>query len=128
MTPTERPLDGLRVMVVDDDTLIASLLEEVLSAMGVVVCGTALAETDAISLALQTLPDVMIVDAQLGKGSGILAVVEIWKTRPVPHIFVSGNAARVLRQCPDAVILQKPFSEEELRSALQQVAPLLPPA
>jgi CheY-like chemotaxis protein len=111
-------MEALRVLVVEDDALIAMLLAEVLVAMGHEVCATAATEADAVTAASRFKPDLMIVDASLGRGSGVSAVEQILLAGPVAHVFMSGEAARVRERRPDAVVLRKPFREPELVRAI----------
>jgi CheY-like chemotaxis protein len=87
--------------------------------MGHEVCGIETTEATAVAAGLRYRPDLMIVDARLRKGSGLRAVDEVLRTIFVPHVFVSGDAARVQALRPDAVVLQKPFFEPELTRAMQ---------
>jgi two-component system, response regulator PdtaR len=110
--------NALRVLVVEDDFMIGTLLAEVLEGMGHDVCAIEATEAGAVAGALRHRPDLMIVDARLGSGSGVSAVEEILRTRFVPHVFVSGDALRVRVQKPDAVVMQKPYREPELAAAI----------
>ena len=115
------PKRAARVLVVEDEAVVASLLAEVLEGMGHDVCGIEAGEADAVATALRCKPDLMIVDARLGDGCGVSAVEEILRTGPVPHVFVSGDALRIKGLRPDAVVIQKPFREADLARAIQQV-------
>jgi CheY-like chemotaxis protein len=88
--------------------------------MGFDVCAVAGTEEEAISAAERTKPQLMIVDAQLGDGSGINAVDVIEQSGAVPHFFISGNSARVRALRPNALVVQKPFCEPELAQAIKQ--------
>jgi DNA-binding response OmpR family regulator len=107
-------------MVVEDEAMVATLLAEVLEGMGHEVCAIEATEADAVATAVGCRPDLMIVDALLGLGSGIVAVEQILRTWLVPHVFVSGDLSRIRSLRPDAVMLQKPFRESELASAMQR--------
>jgi len=111
---------ALRVLLVEDEAVIAVLLAEVLGGMGYEVCAIEATEADAVAAAARCRPDLMIVDARLGTGSGVAAVEEILRTGPVPHVFVSGDSSIVQALRPDAVVMQKPFREAGLARAIQQ--------
>src|SRR4051794_16604142 len=91
----------LRVLLIEDEAMIAMLLTEVIDQMGHVVCAVAATEDDAIAASARCQPDLMIVDEILRKGSGVSAVREILRLGPVPHIFVSGESLedQTLRAC-----------------------------
>ena len=92
---TAKPMKALRVLVVEGDALIGLLLSELLAGMGHKVCAIAATEADAVSAAIRNRPDLMIVDAGLGRGSGISAVDEILRRGSLAHVFISGDAGMV---------------------------------
>lgn len=112
-------LGPLRILVAEDDAMIGVLLADLLSGMGH-ACTVAATEAGAVIHAIRYRPDLMIVDAQLGDGSGIAAVDEVLRAGPMPHLFVSGDAFRVTALRPGAVVLQKPFREADLARAIQR--------
>ncbi len=99
--------------------MIGSLLADLLSGMGH-TCTIAASEAGAVIDAIRYGPDLMIIDAQLGNGSGIAAIDAILSAGPMPHLFISGDARRVLTLRPHAVVLQKPFREVDLVRAIQR--------
>ena len=111
-------MKALRVLVIEDDALIAMLLSQLLKGMGHDVCATAATEAEAVIAASRHRPDLMIVDAGLGHGSGVSAVEEILRAGPLAHLFVTGDAERVRARKPDAVVVRKPFRQAELARAI----------
>jgi CheY-like chemotaxis protein len=111
-------MKALRVLVIEDDALIAMMLSELLAGMGHDVCATAASEAEAVSAATRYNPDLMIVDARLGRGSGVSAVEEILRAGPLAHLFISGDAETVRVRKPDAVVVRKPFREVDLARAI----------
>ena len=121
MTPEARkPNTGLSVLVVEDDALLASVLGDVLAGMGHTVCAIEDTQSGAIAAAARCRPDLMIVDARLATGSGVVAVEEIQRVGPVPHLFVSGDILGILARNPGAVVIQKPFRESDLVWAMER--------
>jgi CheY-like chemotaxis protein len=114
-----KPMKALRVLVVDDDALIAMLLADMCAGMGHDVCAIEATEADAVAAAVRCRPDLMIVDERLRDGSGVSAVNQIHRTGFVPHVFISGDTSTVRALRPDAVALQKPFVESDLVRAIQ---------
>ena len=110
---------SVRVLVIEDDALIAMLLSEILAGMGHLVCATAATESDAVAAAAHCGPDLIIADAGLGKGSGVSAVEQICRAKPVAHVFISGDAERVRLRHPEAVVVRKPFRQAELARAIE---------
>jgi DNA-binding response OmpR family regulator len=114
-------MNRLRIMVVDDDAMIAFLLSEILRGMGHDVCACEGTEDGAIAAAIACKPDLMIVDEHLGAGSGMRVVDVVCETESVPHVFVSGDVKSIERLRPDAVIVEKPYSEAGLAYAIRTV-------
>jgi CheY-like chemotaxis protein len=106
------------VLVIEDDALIAMLLSELLAGMGHDVCATAATEAETVRAATRCRPDLMIVDAGLGRGSGVSAVEEILRAGPLAHVFISGDAETVRVRKPDAAVLRKPFRYVDLVRAI----------
>lgn len=111
-------LKALRVLILEDEALIALLFEDVLAEMGHTVCGSVRTAAAAIATAAQCRPDLIIADVRLQDGSGIDAVATILETGFTPHIFVSGDVLDKAMLHPAAAILQKPFGDRQLMTAI----------
>ncbi len=109
----------LRILVVEDNALIALDLAELLEMQGHSVCAIVATESDAVAAAARFKPEMMIVDAQLLEGSGFGAVDRIQARTKVAHVFVTGDALGVRTLRPRATVIQKPYFEEELNCAIQ---------
>lgn len=109
---------GLRILLVEDEPVIAMLLARVLRAMGHEVCATESTEDGAVAAAAAYLPQLMIVDDRLRRGSGVAAMATILQGRFVPHVMVSGA---VLEGLPSGTVqLEKPFTEAALAAAIDR--------
>jgi CheY-like chemotaxis protein len=113
-------MKALRVLVVEDDMITGVLLGELLEHMGYDVCAIEATEAEAVTAAVRCRPDLMIVDVQLGEGSGVSAVREILRSGPVSHLFVSGDSASIKALRPGNVVLQKPYRVPDLAQAIQR--------
>jgi CheY-like chemotaxis protein len=112
---------ALRILVVEDDDMVSMLLGEMLREMGHEVCASAATEADAVIDAAWHRPDLIVIDAGLRhQGSGLGAVDKILLAGFVPHVFMSGDVAKVRALRPDAILLEKPFQEAQLARAIQQ--------
>jgi len=111
----------LRVLVVEDDVMIGTLLAEMLTEMGH-VCSSETTEAGAVDAAARWKPQLMIVDVVLGLGSGVAAVEAMIRDKPtpIPHVFISGDISTVLAARPGAVAIQKPFRERDLVLAMRR--------
>jgi DNA-binding response OmpR family regulator len=114
----------LRILIVEDDSMLAFLLGEVLMGLGHEVCATEGVEAEAIATALRCRPDLMIVDEILGAGSGLAVVDAVLEQTHAPHLFVSGDAARIRTLRPKAIVIEKPYSESDLAYAIEKTMQL----
>ncbi len=110
---------SLRVLIVEDEVLIAMLFAEVLEGMGHTVCAMESTEANAVAAAAKFHPDLIIADAKLRNGSGIAALATILRSGHVPHMFVSGDVSGVRAARPDAIVIQKPFFASDLARAVE---------
>lgn len=113
-----------KVMVIEDEMIIAMDLKGIVQAMGHDVTGVARTHKQAIDLAGQERPDLILADIQLADGSsGIDAVNELLGSMgDIPVIFITAFPERLLtgdRHEP-AFLISKPYSEEQVRSAVSQ--------
>ncbi|MBW6426022.1 response regulator [Rhizobium sp. XQZ8] len=115
----------LRIMIVEDEMLLALDLEDMLLEAGFTVVGQASDMAQAITLAEQQhgAVDVAIMDINLARGSnGVETAGELRKRWDIPSLFVSGNLDEVTRerarQWSPVGFIGKPYSERELLSSL----------
>jgi PAS domain S-box-containing protein len=113
-----------KVMVADDEAIIAKELEKSLAAMGYEVVGIAGSGVDAIELARAFRPDVILMDiAMPGKLDGIVAAETIKRELDVPVIFLTAFAEDKLIQRAKCVeplgYIVKPFHEDQVRAAIE---------
>ena len=106
--------DPLKIVIVEDDALIAMDLAELLMGMGHDVCSIACTEAQAVAAGLRCKPDLMIVDGALAEGSGIAAMAQILEHFCVPHLYVTGDPHHPLELVPGAVVLGRPFTVQDL--------------
>jgi CheY-like chemotaxis protein len=107
----EQPEDKLSILVVDDETLIAMLLEDMLLDLGCNVVGPAGAVAPAIALieANDRMLDGALLDINL-RGELVYPVADALKARDVPFVFVTGYASHGIDPRYAAVpALGKPF-------------------
>ncbi len=111
-------LQGLRVFVVEDEALIALMLEDLLTAFGCGVVGP-LGRLAAAQRAAQSRDfDCAILDVNIN-GDPVYPVAEILSERGIPFIFVTGyGESGVGERFTGRPVLRKPFKPGELRAAL----------
>lgn len=113
----------LKVLIVDDDFMLADRLEEVLVDGGYEVCGIAGTVEDAIALAEEHQPDLGIIDLRLAHGrygTEIVAALRPHQTFGV--IYATGNpGSGLLRNAAGEACIGKPYSSEAILAALRIV-------
>ena len=108
----------LRVLVVEDETLVAMLVEDMLQELGHVPVGPAARLDAAIKLARDEVLDLAILDVNLG-GTKSFPVADVLTERGVPVIFATGYGTGGLeRPFQGYPVIAKPFSEATLSRAI----------
>lgn len=112
------------VLIIEDEAIIAMDLSAIVSEMGHNVTGIARTRDSAERLAAERRPELVLADIQLAdNSSGIDAVNGILRDQgDLPVIFITAFPERLLTgQRPEpAFLIAKPFTEEQVRSAVSQ--------
>lgn len=107
-----------RALVVEDEVLMAMLLEDMLGDLGYAVAARSNHLDHAMRLAAAIDFDFALLDINLN-GERSFPVADIVRRRGRPFLFASGYSRKILiPPYLDAPMLHKPFSLEELRRAL----------
>ena len=115
------PVSGRRVLVVEDEMLVALLVQDMLTDLGCVVIGPAATVDEALSLIAAQLPDAAVLDVNLG-GQMSYPVADVLLARNVPFVFSTGYASSRLQEGYRMLpALQKPYHMTELRDAIVEV-------
>lgn len=100
----------MHALIIEDEFLIAALLEEELRSLGYDSFDIVDTQDAAIAAAGQKWPDLIIADDQLIEGSGIAAVKQICAKKVIPVIYILGDPHQPRDLLPFAYIAAKPFS------------------
>jgi two-component system, response regulator PdtaR len=114
----------MKVLIVEDELLVADYLEELIVSYGYEVCAIATSAPEAVENAAIHTPDVALMDIRLARGtSGIDAASEIYARQGLRCIFLSGNLDDAVRLQLNAFepidFIDKPVLPVSLRCALQ---------
>lgn len=110
-----------KIMLVEDESLVLMLLEDMLKDMGHSVACTASELDEALELARDAPYNLAIIDINL-KGQRTFPVAEIVKDRKLPLIFSTGYGANGIDpKFADIPVLCKPFDDKSLAGALAQL-------
>lgn len=120
-------LSGLRILVVEDEMLILLMIEGMLDDLGCKSVTAAATIEQALALIAGNAFDAAMLDLNL-KGQDSRPVADMLVARGVPFIVCTGNRAHeTMASLGATTVLRKPFSSEELTSALTRlIAPLGP--
>jgi PAS domain S-box-containing protein len=119
MSPT-----GKRILIVEDQRLIAADLESTLKKLGYEIAASVAAGEDAVRRASELAPDLILMDIRLrGDMDGILAAQAIRQRTDVPIVYLTAYAddetlIRARETSPFGYLV-KPFNERELRAAIE---------
>ena len=112
-------LKDVRVLIVEDEALVAMLLEDMLEDLGCVLAGAASNLDQAVEAAGGLELDVAILDMNLA-GKPVLPVAEALAARSKPFIFATGyGEGGVPEEWRGRPTLQKPFSMRDVEEALK---------
>jgi DNA-binding NarL/FixJ family response regulator len=117
-----------RLLLVEDDFLVAGEIRYALTEAGYDVVGVAVSADEAIDLAMTHEPHLVIMDVRLrGERDGVDAAVEIFGARGIRSIFATAHAdhwtfERAKRAAP-AGWLQKPYSSPALIELIRKTLP-----
>jgi DNA-binding NarL/FixJ family response regulator len=116
-------IDGIRVLLAEDATLIRLDLRMLLEDRGFEVCGEARDGLEAVELARSLEPDVVVLDVRMPNLDGIEAARRIYAERPVPIVMLTAYTERPLVERALAAgaftYLAKPFTAADVVPAVQ---------
>lgn len=112
-----------RVLIIEDEPIIAMHLESIATDMGHEVVATAITRDEALAAARQHQPGLVLADVQLADGSsGIDAVADILAERDLPVVFITAYPERLLtgEYSEPTYLVTKPFQTETVFATVGQ--------
>ena len=116
--PGKRRGEPMRLLIVEDEALVALEVESILGSAGHEVIGTADTLHEALEVAEAERPDLALVDIQLAEGNSGLDVAAALKARGIPTLFATGNCPTERGAGLALGCLHKPFTDRSLASAI----------
>lgn len=117
-------IEGVRLLLVEDEFLLALCLSDLLEDLGAQVLGPVACVADAVDV-IQQAPEIdgAILDINLG-GEVVFPVADLLRMRNVPFAFASGFDPDLLpARFRDVPMCRKPIDEAAVRAALQTLRP-----
>jgi CheY-like chemotaxis protein len=112
-------LEGRRILVVEDEFIVALAIEDMLADLWATVVGPATTIAQGLALARETL-DAAVLDINM-HGERSYAVAESLRARGVPVVFATGYAEVDRAMLAGAPVLPKPYTPDDLAAALSRV-------
>lgn len=114
--------DGARrILVVEDEALVAMLVEDALLDAGFGVMGPAATVDEAMALLARERPDAVVLDLNLA-GETSTPVADVLAQRGIPYVIATGYGASGLPSGHQhAMVLAKPYDPAELTSMLGRI-------
>ena len=124
---------ALRVLVVEDEMLVAMMLEDILTDMGCVVVGIASSASAALVAAASTRVDVAMMDVDiLGPVDGVGAAGAILERHGIRSVFVTARCDKAFHERAGRVspigFVDKPYHKSEIEGAMRAARLALVPA
>lgn len=119
------------ILIVEDEALLASYIQEVLTESGFAIAGVASSGPEAISLVSESTPDLALVDIKLAGPMDGIEVAQLMRDRFKIHsIFLSGmcdpETMERARHVGPLGFLEKPFRPSQVFNALERALNSLP--
>jgi len=114
---------NLRILIVEDEFFIALDAEEQAKSLGHTVVGIAVSADEAVRMAGEEKPDVVLMDIRLrGQRDGIAAALDIRDRYGIESIFVTANTDPATLTRAKAIepigVLEKPLTKERFKAQL----------
>lgn len=110
-------LKGKRILVVEDEALIAVMVEDMLAELGSIVLGPAATIEQALALLSHEEIDAAVLDVNV-RGERIDPVAEALAARGVPMLFATGYGEVRLASGAATTVIDKPYTQEKLARGL----------
>ena len=110
-------LAGKRILLVEDEVLIAEMVVDMLVGLGATVIGPATTLEKGLALAGSEEIDAAVLDVNL-RGQRIDPIADMLTARGIPVLFATGYGMAAGANRQDAPVIDKPYSQERLASAL----------
>jgi CheY-like chemotaxis protein len=117
---SKRELSNRNVLVVEDEMMIAMLIEDMLSEFGCNLVGPATSILRALDLIDKEQVEIAVLDLNLD-GQDTYAIADVLQRKNVPFVFATGYGSTGLRkEYGNRPVLQKPFQAKDLEIALAE--------
>lgn len=110
-------LAGLRVLLVEDEALVALMAREILNDLGAAVVGTAHSFLEGMALARTAVVDIAILDVNLD-GQTSYEIASALLERNIPVVFATGYRKIAFPSHARILLIEKPYTDAQLEQAI----------
>ena len=115
------PIAGLKILIVEDEPIVAMMLEDMLDELGCELVGSAANVEDGLRLAEAGGFDLALLDVNLnGRRSDPIA--QLLAQNATPFVYATGYGAAVVEPGQGRLVLQKPYTLDQLSEVLGAAA------
>lgn len=120
-------MDSKNVLIVEDEMIIALLIERMVTNLGHTVLDKVTSGEEAVAAALENEPDIILMDIRLeGEIDGVEAIMQIRENKNIPVIYISGNTDDAYQRKVDKTeyieFLSKPISISDLNKSFDRAS------
>jgi DNA-binding response OmpR family regulator len=110
----------VKVLIAEDEPIIADMTEEILVARGYEVCGIARTVDEAVALGLRHKPDLAIIDLRLAKGGlGTDIANQLAPLDKLGVLYATGNVSQIMMTATEGdACIAKPYRADDLLRSL----------
>jgi CheY-like chemotaxis protein len=120
MTNEKTAISSLQILVVEDESMVAMMIEDMLEDLGHKVIATSGRMPDASKLVSDASADLAILDVNLN-GEETYPLADSLAARAIPFIFATGyGSCGIKAEWSGVPVLQKPFQSRELAEAINR--------
>jgi len=109
-------LSGTRVLLIEDEAIIASMVEDMLVELGATVVGPASSITKGLVLANSEGIDAAVLDVNI-RSERVDPIADLLRARHVPIVFATGCGTSTVGKGDNHPVIEKPYTLEKLASA-----------
>lgn len=114
-------MSGRRILIVEDEPLIAMLLEDYLELLGETLSGVADCVADALAIIARGPLDMAIIDVNLRNGEKSWPIADALAEAGVPFVFASGGGDVIPGDHARRPVLAKPFTMADVEQLLGSI-------
>jgi DNA-binding response OmpR family regulator len=115
----------MHALIIEEDTWIAMMIEDALSAIGYISFDFAFSPETAIAAGHRRCPDLITSDIRLGAGRAIDAIRQICSAKAIATVFITATPWEVRAIDSSAIVVPKPFAPGALKQGVARANEVL---